>query len=568
MSSSLLLSVGPCEAVGKDLHLIIQLMLFLKREYVEDSEESSSGSEDGSTVPNPAPTASVPGAKTQGWVAEPLTQPKTKEQKVGIYIPEPPSQRPVYQRARPGSANPRPGTGNAAMRARMMEQQKNLPTSKREPLCASADQALDDLDELLKKPLSKAFAPTALRVAAYEPVIARIHVPLPAAVSVTKTVFKAEDVEETKLEDVPAALRSASKGDCGAEKPSSASSPVTRFAFVENSPVKQMIREGPVQAESIWGPSSAQLKPVLEQPAALIPAEEAKEELPVSKPTTAASLPRANSLPSTDDSPKLVPQPVLIRELLQDMRKFLTSPLPRNVTVLCSIRRDSRGIKKRFYPKYLLHLSEGYTFLLAGKKRANSKTSNYLISMNQDELSTRNPAYLGKLRSNFLGTQFIIYDTGLDPAKKSAHPDTIREELGVVLYQSNLMVDKGPRKMRVLLPFVNLQNERLECRPTRKEESMAERYSQGDSAEMLTFFNKPPKWNDHIQAYVLNFNGRVDRASVKNFQLIDDQDESKVYLQFGRVGDKDFNLDFQWPFSPLQAFAIALSSFDYKIACE
>ncbi len=39
-------------------------------------------------------------------------------------------------------------------------------------------------------------------------------------------------------------------------------------------------------------------------------------------------------------------------------------------------------------------------------------------------------------------------------------------------------------------------------------------------------------------------------------------------MQFGRVGDSVFNLDYQYPFSALQAFAICLSSFDYKIACE
>ena len=586
MSSSLLRSVGPCETVGKDLYLLIQLMLFLKREYVEDSDESSSGSEEASAGLSPAPGTSVPVAETQGWVAEPLAQPKAKEQKVGIYIPEPPSKRPVYQRARPGSANTRPETGNAAMRTRMMEQQKNPPTNNRKPSRVSADQALDDLDKLLQKPIG----PTAFNARVYEPALDHMNVLLPAAVSFPKTVFKAEAIEETKLEDdVPATVSSDSKSRLESGK---------RFAFVENSPVKPtmvhegpeqiesiwgppnpqpepvspvkptMVHEGPEQTESIWGPLNPQPEPVSKKPAVLPQAEEVKEEFLVSRPTTAATPHRANSLPATDDSPKLVPQPVLVRELLQDMRKFLTSPLPRNVTVLCSIRRDSRGIKKRFYPKYLLHLSEGNTFLLAGKKRANSKTSNYLLSMNKDELSTHNPAYLGKLRSNFIGTQFVIYDTGLDPAKKSARPDTIREELGVILYESNLLASKGPRKMRVLLPFVNLQNERLECRPTKKGECMAERYNQGDSAEMLTFFNKPPKWNDHIQAFVLNFNGRVDRASVKNFQLIDDQDESQIYLQFGRVGDKDFNLDFQWPFSPLQAFAIALSSFDYKIACE
>ena len=97
---------------------------------------------------------------------------------------------------------------------------------------------------------------------------------------------------------------------------------------------------------------------------------------------------------------------------------------------------------------------------------------------------------------------------------------------------------------------------------------MIENYKKGNTNGMHTFFNKPPKWNEHVQAFVLNFNGRVDRASVKNFQLIDDNDENKVYLQFGRVGDSHFNIDFSWPLSPIQAFAVALTSFDNKFACE
>lgn len=32
--------------------------------------------------------------------------------------------------------------------------------------------------------------------------------------------------------------------------------------------------------------------------------------------------------------------------------------------------------------------------------------------------------------------------------------------------------------------------------------------------------NKPPKWNDTLNAYCLNFSGRVTQASVKNFQLV------------------------------------------------
>ena len=39
-------------------------------------------------------------------------------------------------------------------------------------------------------------------------------------------------------------------------------------------------------------------------------------------------------------------------------------------------------------------------------------------------------------------------------------------------------------------------------------------------------------------------------------------------MQFGRVQDDVFTMDFQYPMSPLQAFGIALTSFDAKLACE
>ena len=67
---------------------------------------------------------------------------------------------------------------------------------------------------------------------------------------------------------------------------------------------------------------------------------------------------------------------------------------------------------------------------------------------------------------------------------------------------------------------------------------------------------------------MLNFNGRVTQASVKNFQLVSPDDHETLVLQFGRSGKEYFTMDLQWPLSPLQSFAIALTSFDYKLACE
>lgn len=93
--------------------------------------------------------------------------------------------------------------------------------------------------------------------------------------------------------------------------------------------------------------------------------------------------------------------------------------------------------------------------------------------------------------------------------------------------------------------------------------------------EGLTLKNKAPRWHEQLQCWCLNFNGRVTVASVKNFQLVAalggdgaGQEEENVILQFGKVGEDVFTMDYQYPISAFQAFAICLSSFDTKIACE
>jgi tubby-related protein 1 len=56
---------------------------------------------------------------------------------------------------------------------------------------------------------------------------------------------------------------------------------------------------------------------------------------------------------------------------------------------------------------------------------------------------------------------------------------------------------------------------------------------------------------------------------VRNINYISELDGNEtVHLQFGRMSEEKFSLDFQWPFSPYQAFAIALSSLDNKLGCE
>ena len=102
----------------------------------------------------------------------------------------------------------------------------------------------------------------------------------------------------------------------------------------------------------------------------------------------------------------------------------------------------------------------------------------------------------------------------------------------------------------------------------------------------LVLRNKAPRWHEQLQCWCLNFRGRVTVASVKNFQLVaatqpaagaptpsqpapaPPPDQDKVILQFGKVAKDMFTMDYRYPLSAFQAFAICLSSFDTKLACE
>ena len=106
--------------------------------------------------------------------------------------------------------------------------------------------------------------------------------------------------------------------------------------------------------------------------------------------------------------------------------------------------------------------------------------------------------------------------------------------------------------------------------PLRAKASEPDEYEyQTVGQHVEVFENLRPVWHDGMNAYVLHFdNHRVREKSVKNFKLVRVNDgEKRTVLQFGRVMDRNvFVMDYAWPLSAAQAFAICLSSIDPKIA--
>ncbi|XP_028760198.1 tubby-like F-box protein 8 [Neltuma alba] len=315
----------------------------------------------------------------------------------------------------------------------------------------------------------------------------------------------------------------------------------------------------------------------------------------------------------------------------------LKQPGFRDGTIQCFIKRDKSNLTYHLFlclsPALLV---ENGKFLLSAKRTRRTTCTEYIISMDADNISRSSTRYIGKLRSNFLGTKFIIYDTQppynnsqLSPPgrsrrfyskKVSPKVPSGSYNIAQVSYELNVLGTRGPRRMHCTMysiPTSSLEPGGIvpgqpELLPRSLEDSFrsisfsksidnstefsSSRFSDimgpGNEEEEgkerpLVLKNKAPRWHEQLQCWCLNFRGRVTVASVKNFQLIaatsppapggltpaqpsqpSQSDHDKIILQFGKVGKDMFTMDYRYPLSAFQAFAICLTSFDTKLACE
>ncbi|XP_068125520.1 tubby-related protein 1-like isoform X2 [Hyperolius riggenbachi] len=260
------------------------------------------------------------------------------------------------------------------------------------------------------------------------------------------------------------------------------------------------------------------------------------------------------------------PSPVIE---VDNLEEFVLRPAPQGITIKCKVTRDKKGMDRGWYPTYYVHLdNDKKVFLLAGRKRKKSKTSNYLISIDATDLSRGGDNFIGKLRSNLMGTKFTVFDNGANPDRANSDWSNVRQELSAIVYETNVLGFKGPRKMTVLIPGMDEDCERVPIRPRNDNDGLLQRWQNKNMDNVIELHNKSPTWNDETQSYVLNFHGRVTHPSVKNFQIVHSDDLDYIIMQFGRIADDAFTMDYKYPMCAVQAFAIALSSFDGKLACE
>ncbi|RVW51816.1 Tubby-like F-box protein 5 [Vitis vinifera] len=259
----------------------------------------------------------------------------------------------------------------------------------------------------------------------------------------------------------------------------------------------------------------------------------------------------------------------------------LKQPGPRDSPIQCFIRRD------RATSTYLLYFgltpSEGQSdkLLLAARRIRRPTSTDFVISLVADDFSRASNTYVGKLRSNFLGTKFTIYDsqppydTAVQPNSRSSrrfHSKQVSPRVpacnysvATISYELNVLRTRGPRRMQCTMhsiPISSIQEGGTAPTPTSFPQPFDEQFSPS------------PCLRKRIQSQTY---APQALASVKNFQLVASVEPShnvsaveqdKVILQFGKIGKDIFTMDYRYPLSAFQAFAICLSSFDTKPACE
>uniref|UniRef100_A0A1J3HHW7 Tubby-like F-box protein 6 n=1 Tax=Noccaea caerulescens TaxID=107243 RepID=A0A1J3HHW7_NOCCA len=294
----------------------------------------------------------------------------------------------------------------------------------------------------------------------------------------------------------------------------------------------------------------------------------------------------------------------------------LKQPGPRDAPIQCFIKRErATGIYRLYLGLSPALSGDKSKLLLSAKKVRRATGAEFVVSLSGNDFSRSSSNYIGKLRSNFLGTKFTVYENQpppLDSTRSSNRklPPSMRVSpwvsssthsysIASILYELNVLRTRGPRRMQYIMnsiPVSSIQEGGQVDSPTeftnqgnkkmKKKKKPLMDFCSGNLGgefvvnEPLVLRNKSPRWHEQLQCWCLNFKGRVTVASVKNFQLvaaaaeagknmnIPEEEQERVILQFGKIGKDIFTMDYRYPISAFQAFAICLSSFDTKPVCE
>jgi len=256
-------------------------------------------------------------------------------------------------------------------------------------------------------------------------------------------------------------------------------------------------------------------------------------------------------------------------------KEYMLAPSSDEWTKCYIDRIKSKGWSK-FNRKYALYHEDG-SFIAIVEKKSNNKTAHYIVSTDPRELDRSNPSFVGKVRSNFTGSEFTGYDGGNNPKKGGIHRE---EHIHIVYENASITSHRCKLKdIRLVIPQIvqaGKERERVRCRPNHPETQglaaidkslpVFDRSNTDEISRVRTYVNKHGTWSHEEHCYLINWAcARRPILSTRNCQIVRSDDPTDIAVQFSKTSTTRFCLDFRSPFSPYQATCLAISLMDYKL---
>lgn len=256
------------------------------------------------------------------------------------------------------------------------------------------------------------------------------------------------------------------------------------------------------------------------------------------------------------------------RERAFDIADSMEKGLAREVStdLVYPLRRSSRlwrfhVLRSEDKLEHRLYSEEGEFLLFARTLPKELRVDFFLLNPSDDDYDAKRPAFTMSWNSS--KTQWKLVKTQCELCQyrskhrscdhlgkqQLAHIEQTREPVGDGIFNC----------MGINIPGIFADGSRVVWCPAVGYDGSA-LAAACDGHEALCLDTKRPVWNEEVESLVLDFKGRSVSASAKNFQLALQSRPDQVICQFAKMGPGNFSLDFRFPLSVIQAFAISLST--------
>jgi len=206
-------------------------------------------------------------------------------------------------------------------------------------------------------------------------------------------------------------------------------------------------------------------------------------------------------------------------------------------------------------------------FLLAAWKHKNS----HYISLNQSTLwsqsarkftpGERQEHVIGRLCKKWQKNAYVIYDNGKKTKSNTRASGFLRSELGAIRLSS---ISQQRKKVQVHIPYLASNSAFTKWEPCFEKQSILETISKGSASGLLELNSSLPSLNTKNNSPYQNLETQVnhnwDGKAITLCSMVGEG--GKNVFQFKKCGQDKYLIDFTFPLTPMQAFAIGVALID------